>query len=316
MSSILLVLLGLVGLIVGSDVGVSAAHRLARRLGISPLIIGLTLASIGTSLPEIATNVAAAISGAGGVDASGLAVGNIIGSNLSQITLLIGITALISPLAVPAGTLRRDGGAMVAAMVAMFAVCLDGVVSSAEGWALIAAYVVYVGWLMVIARRTHAMDHSAEAPADGSTWKDTAKALGGIAVVAVSADVMVTAGVTLAEGMGVDPSLVGLFVGLGTGIPELVVAVRASMQGVGEMGLGNLVGSNITDPLLSFGAGAIVHPVTVPDVALSFDFPWWFVATAAAMLMLRAHRDLDRREAVILLLMFGLFSYQRLFFFR
>ena len=313
MSSVLFALLGLVGLVVGSDIGVAAAHRLARRLGVSPLIIGLTLASVGTSLPEIATNVAAAISGAGGVDASGLAVGNIIGSNLSQITLLIGITALISPLQVPRGALRRDGRAAVAAMVAMFIVCLDGRVAALEGWLLIGAYAAYVGWLLIGAPRVPVEER--EPHVEGTSLKDTLHALGGIAVVAVSADVLVGAGVTLAEGWGVDPSLVGLFVGLGTGIPELVVALRASMQGVGELGLGNLLGSNITDPLLSFGLGAVVHPIAVPDIALRFDFPWWMVATIAALLLMRNQRQLDRREAVVLLLMFGLFSYQRIAFF-
>jgi len=313
MGSVILCLLGLVGLVVGSDVGVAAAQRVARRLGVPPLVIGLTLASVGTSLPEIATNVAAALSGAGGVDASGLAVGNIIGSNLSQITLLIGITALIAPIQVPTNALRRDGRAMFAAMLLMFLACLDGVVTAAEGWGLMAAYAGYVGWLLFSTRRT--APEVDGPPRGGDAFKDSLWALGGIALVAVSADVLVGAGVTLAEGWGVDPSLVGLFVGLGTGIPELVVAIRASMHGAGDLGLGNLLGSNITDPLLSFGIGATVHPVVVPDIALRFDFPWWMVSTVAALLLLRAHRDLDRREASVLLLLFGLFVYQRLAFF-
>ena len=148
MLSALLIVLGVAGVLVGSDVAISAAIRLARRSGVPPLLIGLTLTSIGTSLPEIATNVAAGMSSRAGVDASGLLVGNIIGSCLSQITLLLGIVGLAAALNKP-DNFRRDGTMMIAAAVAMFIACADGVARPIEGGVLLT---LYAGYLAVLLR--------------------------------------------------------------------------------------------------------------------------------------------------------------------
>jgi cation:H+ antiporter len=310
----LLILLGAVGLLIGCEIAVGAAQRIARRLGVSHLVVGLTITSVGTSLPEIATNVASAISVAGGVDASGIAVGNVIGSNLSQITLLLGVTALLSPITVPPGSLRRDGATMAAAMFVMLVTCLDGEVTRWEGAVLIGAYVAYLTWVVSTARRGGLPADSE--PLGGRLWGDLAKALGGLVVLVISAEVMVNSGVALAERFGLSQSLIGLGVGLGTGLPELAVALRAAMKGAGELGLGNLIGSNITDPLLSFGAGAAVYPLHVPEVALTFDFPWWIMATVVALTLMREDNAISRREGAVLVMLFLLFAYQRVFFFR
>lgn len=298
MLSALLIILGVAGVLVGSDFAISAAIRLARRVGVPPLLVGLTLTSIGTSLPEIATNVAAGLSSRAGVDASGLLVGNIIGSCLSQITLLLGIVGLAASMRRPAH-FRRDGAMMLAASAAMFAACADGVVHPSEGLVLMA---LYAGYLIVLVRST-----PMTAPTDrgeGSILRDLAAALGGLVLVVFCANLVIEQAITLARLLELPEVIIGLILGLGTGIPELTVALQAARKGSMELGLGNLIGSNITDPLLSFSAGVVIHEVTVPAAVLWFDFPIWIGASALALWFIHTRSSLSRVEAGLLITVF------------
>ena len=297
---VLLVLGGLVGLVVGSELTVSAAQRLAKRLGVSGWLIGLTLASVGTSLPEISTNVAAAWSTRGGVDASELAVGNVVGSCVSQITLLLGFTALLSPLALPKYAGRRDLTSAVIALLAMGYACFDGVVTFTEALGLIGAYVLYVGVCLFTEPR-HTED-----PKKRPTFGILQVLVGifGMVLVVLAAHWVVSGGVELAEALGLDRTTIGMMVGLGTGLPELAIALRAVFAGAGSLSLGNLIGSNITDPLLTLGTGAAVHPLTVQPEVLVFDLPAWLLLTLVAIVFLRTGRTLTRLEGLLLMLLF------------
>ena len=306
------ILLGLVGLAFGSDVVVGGARAVARRLGVSSLVIGLTITSIGTSIPEIATNVGAALYGRGGTETSGIAVGNIVGSCFGQITLLLGISAAFTTLHAPDGALRRDGMALGGATVVMIAACLDGVVSRYEGGLLAVAYVAYLLLVYVQERGDRggiAVDVADEgqAPPEGRLHVDLGKVVGGIALVLIAANLVVGQGAELARELGMSELWIGLVVGLGTGLPELTVSVQAARSTDGALSLGNLMGSNITDPLFSFGLGAAIYPVTVSASALSFDLPFWGAATLIALLMLLDHRDLNRLEAGVLFTLFALY---------
>ena len=139
----ILALLGLAGLVFGSSIAVKGAMNLATRWRVSPMVVGLTITSIGTSIPEIATNLTAAVTSATGTDASGIAMGNIVGSNLSQITLLLGVTAMFATITVPKRALLRDGGMLIVALIAMFLACLDGEVARWEGGVLILLFALY-----------------------------------------------------------------------------------------------------------------------------------------------------------------------------
>ncbi|MBN2014464.1 MAG: sodium:calcium antiporter [Candidatus Altiarchaeota archaeon] len=306
------VFLGVLGLWFGSDFAVSAAKKIASMLNVSGLIVGLTIASIGTSLPEIFTNVMAGFSTLQGTDASGIAVGNIIGSDLAQITLLLGIVGMIATLHISKRSLRRDGGMMLFALILMFLVCVDGYVSQIEGVFLVVIYLSYVGLLLRqegVLGKAHSYDKK------GNLLLETSKCLIGIVVVIYSANLAVENGVSLATYMNISSSLIGLFIGLGTSIPELSVSIRALTKGSGTLSLGNLIGSNITDPLLSFGLGATVAGVTVTPMVLSFDFVYWMVATLIALLMLFNHMDLNKKESSVLILLYLLFIYLRIVFF-
>ena len=307
--TLLLAVLGLAGLLAGSELALRGATGVARRLGVSAWVVGLTLTSVGTSLPEIATNVAAALSSRGGVDASGVAVGNVVGSNLSQITLLMGLVALFTPLAVPKDALRRDGPMLLVALGLFWAAALDGSVTPLEGLALVAVYVGYLAW---VARSSGGEETAREA--SGSLAKPVLWTLVGLAIVVGAANLLVTQVLVFTEALGVSAMVGGLLVGLGTGLPELVVSLRAVKRSSG-LSLGNLIGSNITDPLLSLGAGAAIYPVAVDRTTLWLDLPWWAACTVVALFMMREHRDVSRSEAGSLLVLFALYLWVRFVFF-
>lgn len=303
MWALLIVVAALTGLVVGANWTVHGARALARRAGWSPMMIGLTVISIGTSLPEIGTNLAAGWRLTQGEATSGIAVGNIVGSNLSQITLLLGTIGFIATLQWSRRSFRWDGMMVLASAVLMWLVCVDGTATRTEGVVLVAAYAAYlvsVWWR-----------------GGGTAEPDTGDGPGlslaivliviGLALVGGCADLCVHHGVAIARQFGVDEEVIGLGVGVGTGLPELVVSLRAMRAGEGGLSLGNLLGSNITDPLLSFGAGLCVHPMTVSDTVLRYDFPFWLAATGIALLLLRRRFNLSRPEAAGLVALFGLF---------
>lgn len=317
---VLPLLLAIVGgfvLLVGADVAVEAAQGIARRFGVPALVIGLTLTSVGTSLPEIATNLAAAASSSSGNDASGIAVGNIVGSNLSQITLLMGVTGLVAGLKVPRVVLTRDGPVAVLALLAMFGVSQDGHVSQAEGTILVALYGLYTLGLLVGVRRSAAATRAERAPEDSDEAERSVAAHAvrlalGLAAVVGGAALLVGQAQVIAEAAGLPKDLVGLLVGVGTGLPELVVSMKAARSGDSGLALGNLIGSNITDPLLSFGLGAAVVPVTVVGPVLWLDFPFWGLSTVVALAFLATKGRLDRWEGGVLVAMFAVWTAIRL----
>lgn len=307
MSDVLWLLGGLGGLIAGSELIVRVAKNIAARLGVSALVIGLTVTSIGTSIPELVTNVTVGVNAlVGDIDASGVAVGNILGSCLAQITLLLGMAGLARGLAAP--TRSREGVALVGAIGAVALVGMDGVVGRAEGFMLISCYAVYLA--LVAYQEKGSVDAPVEVTRGPAA--DVAFGIGGLGILVVSAQIVVTSAISVATTYGMDETTVGVLVGVATCLPELSVAMISVWHGEEGHALGNLLGSNITDPLLSFGAGAAVHPVNVVPSALAVDYLFWCASTAVALLLLRTRSRLDREESAVLLIIFGLYLSIRL----
>lgn len=305
--SVVTVALGLAGLVFASSVAVERSRRIARRLGVKELIIGLVVVSIGTSLPEISLNLTAGLTRLGGMDASGLAVGNIIGSCLTQITLILGISGMVATLYVPRRSLLRDGGIMFGSILLMLGVALDGEVSRLDGVGLVLIYLVY---LYVLSREERTVREEPELKSRG-LWVDGLFLAGALIVVVVTASLVVDEGVALAESVGVSQFAVGLMAGVGTSLPELSISVGALGKGAKDLSLGNLIGSNITDPLLSLGIGAAVAGYSIDAAALGFDFTFWIFATLVALLLLWNHVDLNRKESSVLILVFAMYVFLR-----
>jgi cation:H+ antiporter len=303
-NDILLLAAGLVALFAGGDILVRGAVAIARRVGLSEMVIGLTLVGFGTSTPELVTSVQAALTGA-----PGIAIGNVVGSNIANILLILGLGAVLAPVAVAPGALARDGGVMVAASLAALAVLASGTVGRVAGAGFVAALVAYLGltlWRERRGRSATAAIHAAEADTVGGTtgplWWATLLALAGLALTVLGARLLVEGAVGLAAVAGVPEAVIGLtIVAVGTSLPELVTTVAAVRQQRGDVALGNVIGSNIFNILGILGVTALVNPLPVPPEILRFDIWAMLAATAALIVFARSGRRIGRVEGATLL---------------
>lgn len=272
---ILFVAAGLALLLGGGELFVRGAANLALALRLSPMLIGVVVVGFGTSLPELVTSLGAAWSGA-----AGLAVGNVVGSNIANILLILGLAAALAPIPVAQGVLRREGLAVALATLLGGAVLMTGNLGSGAAAVLLAGFAVY---LAASLRGAHATPPEDAAPRP-SVWPNAALALGGLVPVLAGADLLVRGGVGLARGWGVSETLIGVTVlAVGTSLPELVTSVVAARRGQSALALGNVFGSNVFNLLGILGATALVAPVPVPDDILRIDL--WAMAAATGLML-------------------------------
>ncbi|MCE3288542.1 MAG: inner rane protein YrbG [Caulobacter sp.] len=300
--------LGLVLLVAGGEVLVRGASSAARKLGVSPLMIGLTLVGFGTSTPELVTSLQAAFAGS-----PGIAVGNVVGSNISNALLILGLTALIAPVSVDRRAFRRDGPMLALVTGAAVWVMLQGELTRQFGLiavGILAGYILLV-WLLE-RKRPDAEGERIEDEADlksgwrGSPWIAMLLALGGIGVTIVGARFLVDGSVSLARSYGVSDTIVGLtIVAVGTSMPELVTSVIAALRRQGDVALGNIIGSNLYNLLGILGVTAIIKPVPVPAEMLAVDV--WVLAAATGAVILFAFRGMKvfRLEGLALVAGYG-----------
>lgn len=277
----LLIIGGLALLIVGGDIMVRGAVGVASRLGVSPLVIGLTLVGFGTSTPELVTSVQASLAGS-----PGIAVGNIVGSNIANILLIMGVAALVAPIAVSSASLKRDGGIMIAAAVLFAALSAVADLSRLTGVVFVFLLIAYVVYSFRQEQATPA-DHGAAydkgeaalevdegfrpSRASSMAWS-LALAIGGLTLVVVGGKFLVDGAVALARGYGISETVIGLtIVAVGTSTPELVTSVVAAVRRHSEVAFGNVVGSNIYNILGIGGVTALIAPTTVPPEMVRFD---------------------------------------------
>ncbi|MCK5037925.1 MAG: sodium:calcium antiporter [Thermoplasmata archaeon] len=301
-----LMILGFLFLWKGSDLTVDASKRLATKFGISHAVIGLTLVSVGTSLPEIFTNIYTGLRVNAGHEVSGIAVGMILGSQISQITFILGAAALVGVMYASEFTFKRDVPMMFVAIAMFFMVGLDGEVTQVEGAILITVYLVY---LFMINKQDHVAGNIKNELKNGNhkeinTAKQGGIALLGLLILIIGGILVVNNAETIAAEFGISNTLIGILViGPGAALPELSVAVSGMKKHAEGVSLGALIGSNITDPLLSFGAGVVIAGFTFDKGLLWFDIPYWTLATAIAVaLMWPGHRIGSRKTSGIILI--------------
>jgi cation:H+ antiporter len=297
-AEVALFLLGLAALVAGADRAVTSAGDLALYYGVSYFFIGVTLVSVGTSVPEMVTSVYAAYYGAGD-----LVVGNIVGSETAQITLAIAVVAFIAPFVAERRNVLVYGTAMLLAMIIMLLALDDGVIGRSEGFLMMLAYVQFVYTLYTNEGGEEVADDVIEDirhPREAVPW-----IVGGLVAVVVGGQLMVTNGVALARLFGVPEYLVGLLSGLGTTLPEIAVAGIAAHEGRGGISVGSILGSNITDPVFSLGVGALFFDVVVTDPgALRFSLYYMLAVSVAVLGLFYWRRGIDRRAAVVCLLLY------------
>lgn len=298
LTEVALLCAGLGMLVVGSDRTVSAASSLAHAVGVPSLFIGGTVVAVGSSIPEIATSVYAAA-----YDVDGLVVGHIVGSATAQITLGIGVIALVAPLTIPRAKTRTYGGGMVFAMAVMLLAVRSGSVTRVEGVVMVAAYVLFISWCFDEADYDAAPVSSDSR--ESSAWS-IAVAVVGLALVALGGHLLVTNARALATEIAVSQHFLGLVTGLGTTAPEVVIAAFAISRGEGDIAVGTLLGSNITDPLFSLGAGAAVGGVAVADTRTAVLATAYMLLVSLGVVALLYRRErLTRRHAVPCLLLYA-----------
>jgi cation:H+ antiporter len=244
---------------------VRGAAALALRLGLTPLVVGLTVVAFGTSAPELVVSVRAALDGAGGI-----AIGNVVGSNIANVGLVLGLAVLIRPVMADASLFRRDLPALLGVTVLASAFLLDGDVARGEGAILAVGLVAYLVWSVRAARAEQAVvDLPVDAPT-GPAWRDAALVVAGLAGLVLGADWFVGGAVGLAEAAGVSAAVIGLtVVAIGTSLPELATTVVAALRGESEIAIGNVVGSNLFNLLGILGVAALVRPMVSPGLALA-----------------------------------------------
>ena len=272
---------GLALLIVGGDLLVRGAVDIARHLGVSPLLIGLTLVGFGTSTPELVASIQAALAGS-----PGIAVGNVVGSNICNILLIIGLAALLQPLATPKAAFLRDGGVMLLAAIICTGLVLGGHLGRPAGAVLLAMLVAYVYYSYRSERQAPGAPQSREAA--GLSWFVALLAfVGGLALTIYGARLLVFAAIDLARATGISDTIVGLtVVAIGTSLPELVTSVMAGIRRQPAVAFGNILGSSIYNVLGILGVTALVQPLDIPAEIAALDI--WVMLGATVMLLLFA----------------------------
>lgn len=305
---------GLVLLVAGGELLVRGAVQVASGLGVSPLVIGLTLVGFGTSTPELVTSVQAALSGA-----PGIAYGNIVGSNIANILLIGGLSAVLFPIAVTSATLQRDGVVMLAVAVVFAAIAAMTVPGILIGAILVAALALYIYTAFRQERAARPAEHGAVydkslalqeadpalAPPDmpgGSLLIPAVTALAGLVLVVVGGKFLVAGAVSLARGLGIFETVIGLtIVAVGTSMPELVTSVMAGLKRQGDVAFGNIVGSNIYNILGIGGATMIMAPGAVPAEIAGFDNLIMVAVSALLVLFAFTGLRIARWEGAVLL---------------
>ncbi|MFN3689097.1 calcium/sodium antiporter [Salinarimonas sp.] len=314
LTPVLLVLAGLVLLVFGGDLLVRGAVKAASRLGVSPLVIGLTLVGFGTSTPELVTSVQASLAGA-----PGIAIGNIVGSNIANVLLILGICAAIAPIAVDRRALGRDGTIALAAAVALALLAFVWPLDRIVGAVFVAALGLYIysafrqeaaagpdhGALHDKAIATEGVDDAlVPDPGErggGLAWP-IATALAGLVVVVAGGALLVDGATTLARAMGISETVIGLtVVAVGTSLPELVTSVVAALRRQTDVAFGNIVGSNIYNVLGIGGITGLVAPVAIPAEVATFDLPVMVAVTVAMLVFAATGRRITRLEGGLLL---------------
>ncbi len=305
--SSLSVLAGFIFLIWGADRFVLGASSTARNLGVAPMIIGLTIVGFGTSAPEMLVSAMAALDGQ-----PGLAVGNALGSNIANISLILGASALITPLSVRSETLRREFPLLFAVMLVVLLLIMGGTLSRLDGTLMLIGMGLILYWTVGIAKRDRrdpmAAEYAAELPPSMSTARSLIWLAVGLAVLLVSSRLLVWGAVNIAHTLGVSDLVIGLtIVAIGTSLPELAASIMSALKGEHDIAIGNVIGSNIFNTLVVLGIPGILRPGPLPEHVLTRDYPFSIALTLGLFAMaygFRAPGRITRAEGALLLTAF------------
>lgn len=295
----LFIFLGLLGLFLGGEALVRGSVGIARRMSISPLLIGLTVVGFGTSTPELLVSVDAAWRGV-----PDIALGNVIGSNIANILLIVGLSAVIWPIKVMGDTLRRDTAVMMAAALAMVPLFAMGHLGRLAGIILVAGLAGYLIW--AYRQPGAAAPDEIDQPAPASVAISGLWVVGGLIALMLGARFLVDGSVSIARGYGISEAFIGLtIVAIGTSLPELATSLIAALRRQSEIAIGNIVGSNIFNILGILGLTAVITPVPVAPRFLAFDLPILIAVSLVLTMLLVTRPVIGRMVGVAMLLAYA-----------
>ncbi|ADI74497.1 Na+/Ca+ antiporter, CaCA family [Methanohalobium evestigatum Z-7303] len=335
-------LVGLTLLVKGSDFFVESSSSIAEKFGVSKFVIGLTIVSVGTSLPELASSTTASLN-----QANGIVIGNILGSNIANICLIVGCAALISSIKTETQMLKRDGYIMLFAALLFFILSLDNTISRIDSLIFLLLYTAYIIFLIDEARMHLSMkdsyfkefisyfvkfkylqslkekvdngfnnftdkntDNRLELKDNYTLVKDILILVISIGAVVIGARYFIEESIFFAQALNVPDTLVGIsLVAVGTSLPELMVTISSAKKGYGHIALGNVIGSNITNIFLVFGVSGLLLPLDITQTDIFFITPFVIFVSLLLLLFIWTHWELKRLEGIILLIIYGIFMY-------
>lgn len=306
--TVLLIAGGLAILVIGAEALVRGASRLAAALGVSPLVIGLTIVAFGTSSPELAVSLQSALNGQ-----PDLAIGNVVGSNILNVLLILGLSALITPLLVAQQLVRLDVPIMIGASILLWVLALNGAVSQWEGAALFAVMLAYLGFLLWQSQRErnaaveaeYAQEFTSPEPKNiGRNLFNGALVIVGLGLLIWGSRLFVQGASDLARTFGLSELVIGLtIVALGTSLPEVAASLMAAFKGERDLAVGNVVGSNIFNLLTVLALTALIAPGGVPVSAgaLNLDIPFMVAVAIACLPIFVTGHTIARWEGALFL---------------
>ncbi|WP_211099961.1 calcium/sodium antiporter [Acuticoccus kandeliae] len=288
---------GLIGLLLGGELLVRGASAVAVRLGMSPLVVGVVIVGLGTSAPELVTCVRAALAGA-----PGIAVGNIVGSNITNILLILGAAALMRPFMTSRHVVVRDGSIVVASAVAFALAAMTGVIGRPAGLLFVSLLVIYIAWTIRSDRKAAATMEDVPASSGTPLFLSLVFLFLGLVLVIVGADYLVAGAVEVARLFDVSEDVIGLtLVAVGTSLPELATTIVAAIKRHSEIALGNVLGSNVYNTIGIGGVTALVQPVPVSDTMRTFDIPLMVAISVLLVVVVATGQRVTRWEGGVLL---------------
>ncbi len=297
---------GLVLLVLGAEALVRGASRIASALGIPSLVIGLTIVAFGTSAPELAVGLSAAVSAQ-----AGIAVGNVVGSNIFNILFILGLSALVAPLTVSQRLIRLEVPLLVVVSTTVLLLGRDGRLGRADGLLLAAGLAAYIGFLVFQGRTARPEPVKAEAGRRGDWIKNAILVLAGLGLLILGSRWLVDAAVVLARRLGVGELTIGLtVVAAGTSLPELVTSVVASFRGERDIAVGNVIGSNLFNLMGVLGLSGLAAPagIAVSPAALGFDLPIMVVVAVVCLPVFFTGGIISRYEGLALLAYYAAYT--------
>ncbi|MBF8982810.1 calcium/sodium antiporter [Lutibacter sp. B2] len=306
----ILLLLGFIFLIKGAGYFVEGASSIAKILRVPPILIGLTIVAFGTSAPEGAVSIQAAIKGN-----NGMAMGNIIGSNMFNMSLVIGIAAMIYPLKVEMETIRKEIPFVLLASILLEILIMDqfiekrsiDILSRADGFVLMCFFIIFLYYLYEVARKSREKISEVDENEKYSTGKSILFTIGGLAGIIIGGEIVVRNSMQIAKAFGLSDTLIGMtIVSLGTSLPELSTCVTATLKKQSDIAIGNIVGSNIFNTLFVLGTSSIISPLAL-EGKMFIDVMFMIVYTFILLIFSILHQKIVRWEGAVLVLSYVIY---------